>query len=408
MIHKWGGTTQFVLLALAIGFPALLLVHAWFSGRELDRMRSIFLRDRAAGIAARLETVPPDEIARNDFEQLFDAEPSLIAVQVFRPADPDGGDADLAAVRSGRSLYRTAQIGAGHEAVFRAWIPFHSAGEVNVARIDLSPSAPDFILVHARHNLLIAIGSGAALLLVSLFAIWSTARRAELERRQLENERLAQIGTLSAVLAHEIRNPLGAIKGFAQLARESADAAKRKPLDAIVRESLRLEALVNSLLLYGRPVEPKVRAVDWAALAADLAAHVREAIGTRPIEFASRSDLKALSTDPDLLKQALLNLVRNAIEAIPEGRSGSVTLSAAAAPGGTAVIAVEDDGPGIPEGVRAKLFSPFVTGKPLGTGLGLAIAKKVVESLGGSLRIVSREPHGTRAEMRFHGTTAGC
>jgi signal transduction histidine kinase len=387
----------FVLLAVSIGLPLLLLLDAVLGSRELDKMRAVILRDRAAGIAARLEVMAPDSVVRGEFDEILESEPALRDLQVFGAGDPGGGAA-VEAIRSGRELYRTEQRGG----IFRAYIPFHSGGVVRVARIDLSADAPDAVLVHARHNVLVAIITGAVLLLVSLVAIWSINRAARLERIHLEHERLAQLGSLSAVLAHEIRNPLGAIKGFAQLARERADASAAKPLDAIVRESRRLENLVNSLLLYGRPSQPSIRPAEWNQLADDLEAHAREAIGTRPVRFSMDSRLNELRTDPDLLKQALLNLIRNAVEAAPDG--GTVRLSAERTIGGDVAISVEDDGPGIPEAVRAKLFSPFVTSKASGAGLGLAISKKVAESLGGSLRLSAVEPHGTKAELTLHGT----
>ena len=405
---KWPGKLySYMLLGISIGFPLVLVFHSVLSTRELREMRSIFLRDRAANIAARLELMPPEQLRRNEFDELLEGDAALVRIHIFRSSDRGDGSPALEAIRSGRELYRTEEVGTGDGAVFRAYIPFHSASEVNVAQIDLTAASPDFILVHARHNILIAVLSGSVLLAISFYAIWSTRRAARFQIQQVETERLAQLGLLSATLAHEIRNPLGAIKGFAQLAREHATPRQERPLNAIVRESLRLEALVNALLLYGRPQMPVVRSTSWEALTADLTAHAHEAIGERPIGFSCDSRISNLSTDPDLLKQALLNLIRNSIEAIPEGSAGTVSLRAAPERDGTLLISVEDDGPGLPELVRAKLFAPFVTTKASGTGLGLPISKKLVESLGGSLRMAPREPHGTRAELTFYGTNSG-
>jgi len=403
----WRGRLPYLFLLLSFGFPLVLVSHAVFAARELKEMRSIFLRDRAAGIAARLEVMPPEKVQRHDFDELLEGDPALAGIRVFRRRDPPTANPALEAVRAGRKLYGTEEVFAGHDTIFRAYVPFHSGGEAQVAQIDLDSTAADFVLVHAQKNLLMAILSGSVLLLLSVYALWSMRRAARLELKRQETDRLAQLGTLSAVLAHEIRNPLGAIKGFAQIAQESAVPANQKPLAAIVRESQRLETLVNSLLLYGRTPEPVVRPTDWEAVAADLTAFARDAIGTRPIRFTSESGIGRLSTDPALLKQALLNLIRNSVESIPEGRDGAVSLRAAAGRDGSIVISVEDDGPGVPEPVRAKLFSPFVTTKASGTGLGLAISKKLVETLGGSLRLLPRAPHGTKAELAFHGTNSG-
>jgi signal transduction histidine kinase len=401
-IRRWSlprKTAFIVLLTVALGLPLVIVLHSVLATRELREMRLIFLRDRAGTIAARLETMPPERLAREQFDDLFEGEPALAALHVFDAADSAAGNGAVEAIRAGRELFRTEQLGA----IFRAWIPIHSGTELRVAQVDLSASAPDFILVHARHNIIVASLSGAVLLLLSGFAIWSLNRAARLERRQMETERLAEVGRLSAVLAHEIRNPLGAIKGFAQLAREGLEGACAKPLDAIVRESRRLEALVNSLLLYARPLEPSMQVTSWPDLAADLASFAAQSIGERPIRFHTESEIAELRTDPDLLKQALLNLIRNSVEAIPSGREGSVRLQAAEH-NGEVVISLEDDGPGLPPTVREKLFEPFVTTKASGTGLGLAIAKKVIETLGGSLSLEAAQPRGTRAELVFHGT----
>ena len=397
------GKLAYLVGALTVALPALLAFHSIFTNRELREMRAVFLRDRAATIAARLETVPPALLANENLDELYESDPALLGLHVYAAGAKDNGDPTVEVIRAGRELYRTEEIRTGDKDIFRAYIPFHSAGQVYVARIDLSPAAPDFVLVHARHNVEIAVASGAVLLLVALTAMWSLRRSAQLERRKMETERLAELGSVSAVLAHEIRNPLGAVKGFAQLAAEGVADEKRKLLGAIVRECGRLEALVNSLLLYGRPLAPEIHETAWPELESDLAAYAGQAIGPRPIEFRSESEIAGLATDAGLLKQALLNLIRNSVESIPEGQAGRIRLRAARTQGDEVTISVEDDGPGLPETVRAKLFSPFVTTKAAGSGLGLAISKKVVEALGGSLSLRGVAPHGTRAELCLHG-----
>ncbi len=400
------GKLAYVLAAISIGPPALLIVHGVLAGREIQEMRLVFLRDRAASVAARLETLPAAALHGGQFEELFDADPALLGIHIFLSGQPEHGDPVPDAIRAGRELYRTEEIRSNGKDVFRAYIPFHAAGQIHIARLDLSPAAADFVLVHARHNLEIAVGSGAVLLVLSLTAIWSLRRAARLERRKMETQRLAEIGGLATVLAHEIRNPLGAVKGFAQLAAESADAGQRQPLTAIVRECERLENLVNALLMYGRPVAPAIRRIEWQPLESDLAAFARQAIGGRPIEFQSESGIDTLATDPGLLKQALLNLVRNSVESIPEGQAGHVRMRAMASAGNGVTISVEDDGAGLPDIVRAKLFSPFVTTKASGSGLGLPISKKIAEALGGTLNLRAVAPHGTRAELCLDGTNS--
>jgi signal transduction histidine kinase len=396
-----------VLAVVSLGLPALLALHAVYANRELGEMRAQFLRDRAANIAASLEEMPPERLRRNELGDAVESDPALAGIRVFPPGEASDKIAAVEDIRAGRQLYHTEETGSSEDRLFRAYVPFHVQGEVYVARIDLLPTASDFFLAHARRNIQIALLTGAGLLVISWIAVWSLRRAARLERRQLDTERLTELGRMTAILAHEIRNPLGAIKGFAQLVRESAGTAHAKPLDAIVRESRRLESLVESLLLYGRPAEPVIARAGWSALAGDLEAAARMMIGARDIRFVNESAITSLSTDANMLKQALLNLIRNSIEAIPAGRSGEVSLRAEKGSGGALSIRVEDNGPGLPAEVRARLFSAFVSAKASGTGLGLSISKKLVESLGGQLRISDLTPHGTLAEVELYGTNPG-
>jgi signal transduction histidine kinase len=403
-VHLTGRLPALLLIGVSLCLPLVLALHAVYARRELREMRSIFLRDRAASVAARLESMPPEPLQRGDFDDLLEADPALLDIRVFPLSGAAPPDSALDAIRSGAELYHTEEAVLGGLPVLRAYIPFHSQAEVFVARIDLRLDAPDFILVHARHTTLTAIVSGSALIVISLVALWSMRRASRLERRQLETERLVELGRLAATLAHEIRNPLGAIKGFAQLARESAEPATSKPLDAIIRESKRLEALVESLLLYGRPPKPVIVQTSWAIIAGDLEATARSLIGPRDVKFESESNIETIATDPSILKQALLNLVRNAVEAIPANSAGAIRLRAQRERDGGALITLEDSGPGVPPEVRQRLFSAFVTTKASGTGLGLSIAKKLVESLGGNLRIAGAQPHGTKAVVELYGT----
>lgn len=382
-----------------VALAAVLLASSLRSVRELEEVKEVFLRNKAATIAGRMEGLEAAFADEDLFDLLAAEEPALVELRVYPRGD--GGPAAPAAdaILEGRELFRT-ERDAG---VFRAWVPFHSQGDLRVARIDLAEDAADFLLVHSRHQLLVAAVSGLVLVLLSFYFSWLNVRAARLERRRLELEHLAQLGKMSAVLAHEIRNPLGTIKGFVQLAGEKADQGVRALLEPVLDETRRLEKLVSDLLLYGRPRDPERREVGWREVAARVEAHARQAIGERPVRFSAAQEDVLLRTDPDLLEQVLLNLVRNSIEAIPSGEEGRIDLSVRRS-GDAVVIEVADDGPGIPEAVRARLFEPFHTTKPFGTGLGMAIAKKITEALGGTLEVAFRQPRGVRITLRFaHG-----
>jgi two-component system sensor histidine kinase HydH len=377
-----------------LALPALLVASALLVYAELQQVRTVYLRNRAAAIAARLESLPPER-----FESLAEEEPALLEARILVRGEDTPETAALAPLWDGQELFRTRELEEGGERIFRAYIPLRGEPGARIARIDLAASAADFLVRRASQNLLVAALGGLALLGLSAYALRSLRRAAQLERRRIELEHLAHLGEMSAVLAHEIRNPLGTIKGFAQLAGEKAEPDTRALLEPVLDEVRRLERLVHDLLLYGRTPRPEVRPVEWPALAAELAAYARESIGERPIRFACSGEAWRLRTDPDLLKQALLNLIRNAVEALEGAEEGEIRVSLTAGPRGGAVIAVEDNGPGLPEHIRGKLFEPFHTTKAFGTGLGLSIARKLAASLGGELRLQPAAPHGVRAEL---------
>jgi len=387
---------RYVWPVAILALPAMLLASALLIYRELQDVRTVYLRNRAAAIAVRLEALSPER-----FGLLADEEPALLDLRVFTREDRSPEAAALEPLWNGLQLFRTLEVREEGERIFRAYIPIWTELEPRIVRIDLAASAADFLVRRASQNLLVAAVSGLALLVLSALALWSLRRAAQLERRRLELEHLAHLGEMSAVLAHEIRNPLGTVKGFVQLAGEKAEPGARALLQPALDEIRRLERLVRDLLLYGRTPRPEVRLFDWPVLASDLEAYARQTIGDRPVRFTCSTEPWRLRTDPDLLKQALLNLIRNAFEALGEAGDGEVRVNAARGPRGGVIIAVEDSGPGIPEQLQGKLFEPFHTTKALGTGLGLAISRKLAASLGGRLRLAPMEPHGTRAELEF-------
>ncbi len=384
---------------VVLALPALLVASALLVYAELQQVRTVYLRNRAAAIAARLESLAPERL-----ESLAEEEPALLDVHILSRSEGTPEAAALSPLFEGQELFRAREVFEGGERIFRAYIPLPGEPGERIARIDLAASAADFLVRRASQNLLVAAVSGLALLLLSAYALRSLRRAAQLEQRRIELEHLAHLGEMSAVLAHEIRNPLGTIKGFVQLAGEKAEPGTRALLEPVLDEIRRLERLVRDLLLYGRTPQPELRPVEWPALAAELEAYARDTIGHRPVRFACSSEAWRLRTDPDLLKQALMNLIRNAVEALEGAEGGQVRLSLSPGPRGGAVIAVEDNGPGIPEQIRGRLFEPFHTTKAFGTGLGLSIAGKLAASLGGELRLEPVAPHGARAELALPRT----
>ncbi|MCX6633725.1 MAG: HAMP domain-containing sensor histidine kinase [Acidobacteria bacterium] len=401
MTGRTQALSRFLLPVVVVALPVVLLLSSLRTMRELDQQKAVYLRNRVAMIAGRLENLPDPAAETAVFQALSEEEPNLVDLQVIDRASAAGGQSALEAIWDGRELFRTQTLTGPEGRIYRAYVPFHSSAGLRIARIDLDARAADFLVVHARHNVIVALLGGLVVVLLALYAIWASRRAAKLEIRQLEMEHLAHLGTMAATLAHEIRNPLGTIKGFAQLAGERADASVQALLDPILGEARRLENLVNDLLLYGRPPSPSLRPAKWEETLIPLEAHARQMIGTRDIRFQPDRVRLEWETDPHLLQQALLNLVRNAVEAIGEAPGGEVRLAIRRhAPAGL-TLAVIDNGPGIPEAASPRLFEPFFTTKAFGTGLGLSITRKLARALGGEFTLRPSVPRGTEAILRF-------
>jgi two-component system sensor histidine kinase HydH len=216
------------------------------------------------------------------------------------------------------------------------------------------------------------------------------SRRNAEERARERERRLATLGEMSAVLAHEIKNPLASLKGNAQLlARSLPEGEKpRAKADRIVDEAVRLEHLTNDLLAFARSGEIKIVEADPAALLRDAAAATA---GDR-VAIDDGGAPRSWPLDADRLRQVLVNLLENAAE-ISEG-----PIEAAVTRAGAGLrFTVRDHGPGLPAEDLERLFEPFFTKRTRGTGLGLAVCKRLVELHGGT--IAARNAAGGGAEL---------
>lgn len=230
--------------------------------------------------------------------------------------------------------------------------------------------------------------------------------RRELSERVLVAEKLAAVGTLSAGLSHEIRNPLNSSTlQLAVLERRVGRIPAQfqpdllEPIKIIGQEIQRLNRLVQEFLDFARPREFAPAPLNLASLAES----VRTLLGPQAEEAGVRLECLTTSVhsvmgETDRLRQALINLVLNAIQATPAG--GSVRIEVGEA-GAEAYMAVEDTGPGIPSTLRPRIFEPFYTTKPNGTGLGLPIVYSIVRRHGGNLTLEDTRPRGARFVMKF-------
>jgi signal transduction histidine kinase len=393
MIGRVRTLGRYAPVAAAIVLPAILLYSSFRTFWELEQMKSVYLRNRAAAVAARLESMPPATSPEDIVERLSSEEAALIGLKLFEQPSPDDSEA-VAAIWHGHGLFVTEDLRDGAVEVFRAYVPFHRQGRMHIAQLDLDKAAADFLLLHARHNILIASVSGTAIVLLAWYVVWTFRQRAREEARALRTLHLAHLGQLAAVLAHEIRNPLASVKGFVQLALEGSDVRTASLLKPAVAEARRIEQLVNDLMQYGRPPEPKPAGVNWDELARDLIAGASDA----RLEVAPK-ELHWV-TDAGMVKQILQNLIRNALDAIGDRPDGRVRVSTHK-DGGMLTITVEDNGPGIARDERERVFEAFYTTKSFGSGLGLPTARKLAGALGGVLRLEASESGGVRAVLQM-------
>jgi len=218
-----------------------------------------------------------------------------------------------------------------------------------------------------------------------------------------QQEKLASLGLLAAGVAHEIRNPLTAIKAalFTQQKRFAAGTPEYSDVKVVEREIVRLERIVNDFLQFARPAEPDPMVMSVDQLLAETKLFFTPQLERNHIQInVETSTPVQVKVDPEQMKQVLINLVQNAAESI--GQDGAITLRTRVprkpmlnGEANSIVIEVSDTGKGIPMEAQKRLFDPFFTTKENGTGLGLSIAARIVQKHGGVLQYQTQMNRGT-------------
>ncbi len=214
-----------------------------------------------------------------------------------------------------------------------------------------------------------------------------------------QRDRLAAIGEMAATVAHEIRNPLGGIRGFAAfLARDiPPDDPRARLVDKIQEGTRILDTVVNDLLEYTRPVNLNPTTVACGALLQDVVGFLNHDPARIAVSVAMPPSLH-VRADPEKMRQVFMNILINAVQSIRD--SGEIAITAQADDHYVA-IAFRDTGCGMDAGELERIFWPFYTTKEKGTGLGLAVCRKIVEAHGGDIRADSRPGEGTTITLRL-------
>ncbi|HZG73421.1 MAG TPA: ATP-binding protein [Chondromyces sp.] len=252
-----------------------------------------------------------------------------------------------------------------------------------------------------EHTLIMSIG--VLVLLHVLFLLLKYAmlkRQTKIERLQNETQKLELIGTLAASTAHEIRNPLTGIKGLVQLLSEKYKDQQQDQFyfSVINKEIGRINQIVSELLILGKPTAQKLKAVDLREIINDLTPIIHSEANLYNVEYTTSLPPEEVTVccAVDQMKQVILNLTKNAFEAMPSGGTLDVRIYKDLL---NCHIDISDSGGGISAESLEKIFLPFYTSKENGTGLGLVVCKRIIESFGGTIQVESQINEGTNIKV---------
>jgi two-component system sensor histidine kinase HydH len=401
----WEGT----VLGVAVGarsFPGIIAVHA--------DARSVLDFSRAIGVQRQVEElsrqagVESIALLDRDLTVLAHSDPSRVG---HRQTD----EALRVALADRRTAARTVEAD-GAAPVYEVVKPLALEGSRSgLLRIELSTASMDRVWRSDRLAVVltaVAVLGLGALGMATIFYIQNRhlADIRALEAEMARGERLATVGNLAAAVAHEIRNPLSAVSMGLQRLRAEFEPAEREEylrmVDLVQGEVRRLNGIVEEFLSLARPIRLSLGPVPVADLVGEVGQLIEPQARAAGIvvEQEIPAPLGEVAADRDRLKQVLLNLVLNAIEAMPAG--GRLTLGATIS-GSAPVLTVADTGSGIAPELLPRVFEPYVTTKTRGLGLGLAIARRIVEAHGGRIEAESRAGQGTRFRITLPREGAG-
>jgi len=277
-------------------------------------------------------------------------------------------------------------------------------GQVEVAYVEEKPEFAVGAFLAEEEKLIRAVAREVALIVEQTE---SREEKARLEQQLIHADRLATIGKLAAGVAHELNEPLGSILGFAQLTEKCAELPMQAARDVrkIVMASLYAREVIKKLMVFARRLPPKKASVDLNEVVEEAFYFLEGRCAKGGIEVIRNlaGDLPAIEADAAQLKQIVVNLVVNAIQAMPGG--GTLTVSTSARDASVSLM-VRDTGVGMDDETREKIFLPFYTTKDVdeGTGLGLAVVHGIITAHGGTIDVSSQPGHGACFEIELPTT----
>jgi two-component system, NtrC family, sensor histidine kinase HydH len=403
---------------LLLGGSGISLVLIWFAIGNYQAARPI-AEENLRGLALSLASAIGNIAVRD---------PSLKSLAEFHPPDiaffafinkhgiyrfhsnPDligtsAQNSNAKDVFAGKSIsdIRVA-LGTG-ETVYEFYAPLYLPADTSVLQLDLHTYRADAVVRRAKYNMAVLMALLTVGWVLGAILYRFAAREEQHQLEMAHRERLAQLGEMGAMLAHEIRNPLAGIKGYAQVIEKRPEETRNAGFaQRIVTEVLRLENMVNDLLAYAGSGSYAMSSVNLCELIAYAISHVRPEAEQQQVTLVSecREGL-AVVGNWDKLGQVLLNLAKNALQAMPDGGTLSIT---AGESGKSVICTVSDSGQGISPEHMKRIFEPFFTTRVRGTGLGLALCNRIIEEHSGMIHMESALEKGTSVSITLPGTLA--
>jgi signal transduction histidine kinase len=271
-------------------------------------------------------------------------------------------------------------------------------GSVSVGYLKQNGKATPTFLAEERKLLLVVARELS--FIIQRYQAEEEKQRLKLQLQHVE--RLAFVGELTAGIAHELNEPLGRILGFAQLIRKGGplNPQQEADMERILKASLYTREIIKKLMIFSRQMPPQISAVNLNETVSNILYFMDAPYFSGNIRITKKldPDLPVISADAVQISQVLVNLLTNAIHAMPDG--GDVVISTGCR-NGYVTLTVKDNGVGMPQEVKEKIFEPFFTTKPVGqgTGLGLSVVEGIVSAHGGRINVTSAPGKGSRFEV---------